>query len=90
MDDYLTKEEQCNKQRERSRRLLEKKDLRAAGTTVAWRKATLWKLIKEGEKDMWRLVPAPTAAGGAAAGGAATEGAATAAGGAAEAAGAST
>jgi hypothetical protein len=65
VDDYLTKEQQ----QERNSRLQEKKDLKAAGTTVAWRKATLWKLIKEGDKDVWQLVPAPApgVTGGAAA-----------------------
>jgi hypothetical protein len=63
VDDYLTREEQ----QERTRRLQEKKDLKAGGITVAWRKATLWKLVSEGDKDVWQLVPAPAAAGGAAA-----------------------
>jgi hypothetical protein len=71
VDDYLTRDEQ----QERTRRLQEKKDLKAGGITVAWRRATLWKLVSEGDKDIWQLVPAPAAAGGAAARGAAAGGA---------------
>lgn len=58
VDDYLTREEQL----ERKRRLPEKQALKAAGTTVAWRKASLWELVKVGDEDIWRLVPAPAAA----------------------------
>ena len=65
IDDYLTGAEQ----RERKARLREKKDMKAAGTTVAWRRATLWKLVTNGDSSEWRIVPAPAAAaaGGAAA-----------------------
>jgi hypothetical protein len=63
VDDHLTREEQL----ERKRREPERKQLRAAGVSTGWRKAALWMVVKIGDKDVWRIVPAAPAAAAAAA-----------------------
>jgi hypothetical protein len=56
VDDYLSREEK----EERRKRAEERQHLKAAGVKAAWRRATLWQLVKEGENEVWKLVPAPT------------------------------
>jgi hypothetical protein len=58
VDDYLTREQQL----ERKRREPERKQLKAAGVRVGWRGAALWMLVKIGDKDVWKIVPAAPAA----------------------------
>jgi hypothetical protein len=64
VDDNLDREER----QLRKARVQEKMDLKATGIKVAWRKATLWKLVVAGDTSTWEMVPAP---GGAPAGAAA-------------------
>jgi hypothetical protein len=59
VDDYLSREEQL----ERKRREPERAKLKADGLTVGWRGAQLWMVVKQdGERDVWRIVPAAPAA----------------------------
>jgi hypothetical protein len=54
IDDCLTREQL----QERKRREPERKALKDAGVAVGWRGAQLWKVVKVGDSDAWRIVPA--------------------------------
>jgi hypothetical protein len=61
VDDYLSKEQQ----QERKRREPEWRALKDEGVGVGWRGAALWKVVKVGERDVWKIVPATPAAAAA-------------------------